>query len=115
MSTPRSFLATVGDVRKGRLQDELAQKYQQLVQQVKDTGRAGTITLTLKVAPLGKEGTMHTVTDEVKVTMPKTDRQTLFFVTEDGDHQLNDPSQPERSLRSVPEAERGKLKEVGNA
>lgn len=113
MSNPRSFLATVGDIRKGQLQIELAKQFQELVEAVKNTGRAGELTLTLKVAPLGKEGAMHSVVDDVKLKLPKVDKiATLFFVTPDNNHSLADPTQPQRNLKDAPEPPRTNLRGV---
>lgn len=114
MSQHRSFMATVSDMRKGLLQDELGRAYHDLVEQVRATGKAGSLTLTLKVSPLGKEGAMHQVVDDVKLALPKPDKSaTLFFVTENNDHSLADPSQEKRTVREVPAAAKT-VKEVSN-
>lgn len=112
----RSFLATLADLRKGRCADEAAKQYGDLVEAVKETGKAGKITVTLTVQPLGKDGSMQQVLDEVKLTMPKADRTpTIFFVTDDGSHSLDDPSRnTNATMRSVKDPNNGVAKEVSN-
>lgn len=70
--------------RKGTLASELAEGMADLNRAVLETGKPGTITLTIKVKPTGDEVSV-TVSDEVKVKLPEHDRgQSIFFVDEDG-------------------------------
>lgn len=82
--------------RKGTLASELAEGMADLNRAVLETGKSGTITLTIKVKPTGDEVSV-TVSDEVKVKLPEHDRgQSIFFVDEDGN--------PHRSQQVLDEA-----------
>jgi hypothetical protein len=70
--------------RKGTLANELATAMANVNQAVLETGKPGTITLTIKVKATGDEVSVS-VTDEVKVKAPEHDRgQSIFFVDEHG-------------------------------
>lgn len=102
MAPPRTFSATVDALRFGELGTELTTKLRDLTKRCEDTGRAGSITLTLKLKP-GNGGQIEVV-DDVKVTQPKEEKgTTLMFATTEGFLQRNDPRQQEiEGLRQVP-------------
>lgn len=109
----RSFMATIADLRSGRTQDDLTDQLSALVKAVRETGRAGKLTLTLSVKPASKESTIMLIDDVVTATLPKPDRAaSLMFSTSDGSLDLNDPDAvPKENLRSVKTPEPG-LREV---
>ena len=80
----KPFAVWLAIQRKGTLASELAEGMADLNRAVLETGKPGTITLTIKVKPTGDEVSV-TVSDEVKVKLPEHDRgQSIFFVDEDG-------------------------------
>lgn len=54
---------------------ELGEELQRLVGRVRDTGKAGTLTYTLKVAPVDGGTEVLAVNDEIKVRLPEHARQ----------------------------------------
>lgn len=112
MPTPRSYTDTLNALRFGTLSDELTDALQQLTNKCADTGRAGTITLTLALKP-GKGGQIE-VFDDIKVKLPKEERgSSLMFATPEGNLQREDPRQHELpGLRRI-DGETGELKKVG--
>jgi hypothetical protein len=112
----RSFMATVADLRNGRTQDELTVELSKLVEAVETTGKKGTLTLTISVAPAAKNSTLLKIDDEITLKAPKGDRApTLMFVGEDHTLSLNDPSADTgRTLKGIDSGERAPLKDVSN-
>lgn len=91
------FVSTLGMLRGGVVLPELDNALTELVGAVKATGKPGSITLTLSVAPAKGGGTnMLFVGDVVAVKPPKIDReQTLVFATDDNTLSRRDPRQPD--------------------
>lgn len=112
----RSFMATVADLRSGRTQDDLTEQLSALVKAVEETGKKGTLTLTISVAPAAKNSTLLKIDDVVTAKIPAADRApTLMFV--DGEHNLSlsDPnSTPKGNLKSVDAGNERVLKDVSN-
>lgn len=70
--------------RKGSLANELAEALADLNRAVLETGKAGSVTLTIGVKPTGDEVSVI-VTDKVTSKVPEPDRgQSIFFIDEDG-------------------------------
>lgn len=91
------FTQFLADHRNGRLQSELADAVNELVEAVVAHGKPGTLTLVLKVKPATK-GAGHTllVTDEVKVKKPAGERgESIFYADDDANLSRRDPRQPE--------------------
>jgi hypothetical protein len=92
----KSFLDTLRDIRNGAVITDLTLDLADLVGAVVATHTAGTLTLTLKVKPLGKgdENTL-TILDEIKVKLPKPAKNpTVLYATDEHNLQRNDPRQP---------------------
>ncbi len=69
-------------LRGGRTALELEDRLRNLVKQVSDTNKPGSMTITLTVEPGG--GNRIRVRDKIGETLPKQDRDsTLFFAEED--------------------------------
>ena len=113
--TKRSFMATVADLRNGRTQDELTTELSRVVEAVEQTGKKGTITLTISVAPAAKDSTLLKIEDVIVAKIPTGDRApTLMFVDPEHNLSLNNPEAGDRgTLKSVGGEER-KLKDVSN-
>lgn len=90
-------------LRSGKALDELSQQLADLVGAVRKTGKHGTITLQLKVAPAtAGEVRQIFVTDSIKFNPPQQPRpSTLFYPNEDNQLLRKDPNQRELELRTV--------------
>lgn len=88
----RPFEAFLSEVRHGRLAAEAADRLNELVEAVQQTGKAGTLTLSVSVKP-NAEGVV-TVTGKAtaKVPLPEV-ADSIFFI--DVEHNLvrTDPAQ----------------------
>jgi hypothetical protein len=100
-TTPRTFAQTVNLLRFGTLEDELTKKLQELTIACDESGRAGSLTLTLQLKP-GKGGQIE-VFDDIKVKLPKEERgSSLMFATPEGHLTRDDPRQQRiEGLRSI--------------
>lgn len=100
------FLETVRQLRSGKTQDELSQAVNELVNDCRNTGKAGELVLKIKINPDKGGNGQYFLSDEVIVKKPKYDRsKTLMFGTPEGNLQRTDPNQGELPLRSVGEAQ----------
>jgi len=100
----RPFADFIREQNRGRTHDELGEALRDLVTKVEDTGKKGTLTLTITVEPLkGNEEALQ-VSDEIKLKLPEHDRgASIFFRGRDGNLQREDPNQPSFDfLREVP-------------
>lgn len=94
------FNNTIDQIRYGQLSDELTEKMTELTRVCKETGRAGELTLKIKIKP-GAAGQME-LSDDVKVKMPEYPRSTtLMFATDDGGLQREDPRQKTLDLTGL--------------
>ena len=97
------FSQHIAYLGKGMLEAELTEELSELIRAVRDTGRAGELTLKLNVK-------MHSARDENTVIItpsvsnrkPKFDlAPAIMFSTAGGDLLRNDPDQPELELKTV--------------
>lgn len=97
------FAKFLQEVRGGELHTELSHELAEVVAASSEHGKAGTITLTIKVAP-NADGSSLLITDEVKSKPPKAaGPPTLFFADAEGNLSRRDPRQLDISaLREVP-------------
>ncbi|WP_232629132.1 hypothetical protein [Methylobacterium sp. Leaf118] len=96
----------------GDAYDELTLQLGEVVQAVMQTGKAGSLNLSLKIAANGPGSV--TITDEIKVKVPEAARpKTMFFATESGSLMRNNPRQHEMNLRDV--SDTSEMKEARNA
>lgn len=110
----RPFTDLLTALRFGELHEELTDKLNELVTTCTDTGKAGTLTLTLKLKP-SKGGAIE-ISDDVKTKLPSFEHaSTLMFPTPEGNLQREDPRQLKlEGLREVPR-ESGEIRNVGHA
>lgn len=94
-------------LNRGITDDELTEELASLVKAVRDTGKAGTLTVNIKVQMLNRRDE-----DAVKLTithsnkLPQLDSpETVMFSTADGDLLRDDPRQRVFDLRSVDKGE----------
>lgn len=110
----RPFIDTLTALRYGELHDELSEKLNELVAACADTGKAGTLTLTLKLKP--SKGAALEISDEVKVKVPKLEHgSTLMFPTPEGNLQREDPRQLKLEGLLEVKREDGELRNVAQA
>ena len=92
---PRPFGEFLTEQRNGACAVELATALKQVVDAVLTYGKAGQVTLTLKIKPLSKgaqDGV--TVLDAVTAKIPEADNgESFFFVNRDGDLVRATPAQ----------------------
>ncbi|MDI1288900.1 MAG: hypothetical protein PSX37_02985 [bacterium] len=108
---------------KGSTHDELSETLHTLVARVKDTGKSGSVTLTIKVEPMKKDERVVVVSDKISIKLPERDRPSaVWFISKDGNLQRDDPNQFPlfESLREVPppvgvDPETGEIKDTGTA
>lgn len=75
-----SFLSTIQNIREGALADQLTEELHDVLEGVEETGKAGSITLTLKIKPNGESAV--TIEPSVAAKVPKpTVGSALFFVS----------------------------------
>ena len=110
------FQETILQMNNGATLGELSEALNKVVANVRATGKAGSITLTLKVAPASKGSTdVLVVESQVKTKLPEPDRGvTIFFATADNTLVRNDPRQQQLPLRvvDIDRTAEGDLKEV---
>lgn len=90
----RPFGQILAELGEGSTVDELSRAMWDLLQRVQDTGKAGSVTLTINVA-LNGVGRVE-VKDEVKTKLPEYARPTTsFFIDKFGNASRRNPDQPE--------------------
>jgi hypothetical protein len=100
----RPFTDFLAEYRRGACRDELTQKLQELVNEVTEICKAGTLTLTIKVMPAGAGNSSQIkISDDIKVKLPQSLREeSIFFVDPDtGNITRDNPMQPHLPLREV--------------
>lgn len=101
MSNSRPFMDFLREHRNGATHDDLSDKLQELVAAVIEEGKAGTLTLTVKVKPLGKSDGLE-VSAETKLAAPKpTPGVSIFFPTPENNLVRQDPRQQSLELREI--------------
>lgn len=87
------------DIRKGRPVEEATNALADIVRAVDETGKAGSVTITLTVKPAKHGGPEKTLICEVKAKKPIAEiAPAIFFSDDDGDLHRVDPRQEEMEL-----------------
>lgn len=105
----QNTIKTLQDLRQGQALDDLGDAIANLVAQVRHTGRAGKVTLTLTIGPLSKGDTnVIAINDAVSVKLPKLETgTTVLYADDNGVLSRNDPRQPKLpELREVAQIRR---------
>lgn len=90
------------DIRKGRPVEEATMALADVVRAVDETGKEGSVTITLKIKPAKHGGPEKTLIAEVKSKKPIADiAPAVFFSDQDGDLHRVDPNQEEMHLGEV--------------
>ena len=89
----------MSEFRNGGSGAELSEKLQALTLAVQQTGKTGSITYKIIVKP---SGNALVVTDQITAKIPEAPRDAaVFFATEEGVLQREDPNQRKLDLREV--------------
>ena len=102
---PKPFFDTLREIRAGAALDDLATELADVVAAVRQTGKAGTLTLKLAIAPASK-GDVQTLmlADTITAKLPRADRGSTVFFSDDANNlSRRDPRQGEIPLRAVPD------------
>ena len=94
----------------GGLHSELSEALQRVVQAVAETGKKGTLTLVVTVAPMKAPGRVL-VSDDVKVKAPEERSQSIFW-EHNGNLSRSNPFQEELPVREVPARDQSPIREV---
>ena len=103
----KSFAHLLNEINEGSTHAALTQDMADLLRTVQTTGRAGKLTITLKVAPAARNTSGGDI-DRINLTvdrtlaLPKPETPTdFFYLTEDGETTRNHPKQQTLELREV--------------
>lgn len=101
-ASPTPFTQFLLQIRGGDLHHELTEALAELSDAVRETGRAGALTIQVKVKQANKGGNAVLVTATHAVKAPAAPAaEALFFVAEGGAISRSDPRQPELPLRDA--------------
>lgn len=90
------------DIRRGRPVEEATMALADVVRAVDETGKEGSVTITLKIKPSKHGGPEKTLVAEVKAKKPISEiAPAVFFSDNDGDLHRVDPRQEEMPLSDV--------------
>jgi|SRR3972149_1099267 len=110
----RPAFDTLRELRDGAVLDEFAVKLNEVTKAVQDTGKKGSITLTIDVRRMTSETIAVIVTDTIKVKVPERDRSgSIMFVTEDNNLQAEHPKQRKLDLKIADTPAPKEVREVG--
>lgn len=97
----KPFAAWLQEQRQGGLHGEVSDALAELVSKVAEHGKAGTLTLTVKVSPSKVDGAVE-VDDKLALKAPEPEKSAaLFFADSRGNLSRQDPRQPELPLREI--------------
>lgn len=114
MST-KAFALFLQELRDGRAHTELTASLAELLAAVKDTGKAGEITLKIKVKPAsrGSDVDKVTISDAIATKLPKPERgDDFFWLTDDNNLSRNHPRQHSLELRDATPSQPQHFKEA---
>lgn len=96
-----AFLSLLQQHRGGEVLSDLAAAMREVTEAVQLAGKPGAIILTIAIQPATSSGAVI-VADEIKVKLPKEEKITSIFFSDDAGNLLrNDPRQKELPLRTV--------------
>lgn len=97
------FAAWLQAQASGKTHDELSEALWDLTERVRDTGKRGTLALTITVEPLKDDPSVLCVSDEIRVKLPEYPRPaSIYWRDRNGNLSRQNPAQPELSgLRAI--------------
>lgn len=101
----RPFADWLRELAHGKTHDEMSEAIWDLTQRVRETGKKGSVQLTIAIEPMPKtdgKGPL-VINDEIKLRLPEFNRDaSVAYVDGNGNLARNDPRQPELTgLRDV--------------
>jgi hypothetical protein len=93
-----SFVQALAQLRFGRVEAKLSDELAELVRQAQETGKAGELTLKIKVSAHGKQNREIHLTPKISSKLPplsEIEEPTIFFAAGSGDLTRDDPEQPD--------------------
>ena len=111
----QALVKFLNDYLQGKALSEFDAGFDQLNSKVKQLGKGGEITFTLKVSPARKGSSVEMVciSHDIKVKLPRESKpEDLFFINDGGQLQRNHPNQQSFDLRDVKAAQPTEFKEV---
>lgn len=102
----KSFNLLLTELNEGSTHSALTGDLAELLRTVQATGRAGSVTLKIKVAPATRSNSGYvdkvTITADRKLELPKPEQPAdFFYLTDDGETTRNHPRQHDLPLRDV--------------
>lgn len=112
----KAFSVILQDLRDGRTHSDLSARFAELVKEVEQTGKAGSLLLTIKVAPASRAQPVDKVIVSPTITLklPKPDAgEDFFWLSDESELSRNHPRQQAlgMELREAP-AKPDQLKEA---
>lgn len=96
----KPFRETLGKLRQGACEEELTAALAEVVQAVRDTNKAGSLTLKINISPT--KGLALELDDSISMNVPKLAQpSTMLFPTVEGNLQENNPLQRSFDLTVV--------------
>lgn len=106
----KSAMQILAEIRNGRMIEDFTERLGDLVEACEETGKVGTITLTIKIKPeAGLSGTVATVIDQIKASIPQPAVPPTPFYVQGRTLLREDPGQHKLGLKSA-----DKQQEVSN-
>lgn len=105
------FASTVAGLQRGKVQAELSAKLDEVLTAAKLHGRAGSITLQLKLQPIpNTDGSQVFIYHDIKADVPKAPRKRdMRFVTDENQLLMNPPGQDDMFDRAGVVIDGGKV------
>lgn len=98
----RLFTQILCDIRRGSPVEEATELLSQVVRAVDETGKEGSVTVTLKIKPSKHGGAEKTVLAEVRGKIPVADiAPAVFFSDDEGSLNRTDPDQADMKFEDV--------------
>lgn len=118
-ATDSRFFGLMQVHRHGEMQNDLSAALRDITQAAQLMGKPAKMTVTIVVKPAAQIKGAVLIEDDIKVTLPKPEREnSIFYATEDGTLLREDPKQMKLQLRvieapAVSEQGAESLKKVG--
>jgi hypothetical protein len=102
MANSRPFHDFLREHRNGATHDDLSDALQELVAAVVTEGKAGKLTITIAVKPMGRESGALEVSTDIKLAPPKSPPgASVFFASPENNLIRQDPRQTSMELREI--------------
>jgi hypothetical protein len=109
------IISVLGELSNRTAVEEMQKKMTEVIGAVRETGKSGALTISLKIQPASKGSTnVLILKEDIKATLPERDRSaTIFYADKENQLSKSDPRQmPLEGLRAVPIDRPDELKDV---